>query len=128
METSKQEHVPFYGPLSVEHIMPQNPLPHDWPLPPAAVVGSATYDALVAQRNTLIHTFGNLTLLTQSLNSSISNGPFSKKRPEIAKQSKLRMNAYFQDLSDDDEWTIDSILGRGGALFEIARTVWPRPD
>ena len=128
METSKQEQVSFYGPLTVEHIMPQNPLPHDWPLMPATTAGDLNHDALMAQRNMLIHTFGNLTLLTQTLNSSISNGPFAKKRPEIAKQSKLRMNAYFQDLSNDDKWTVDSIVRRGTLLFEIAQTVWPRPD
>ena len=128
METSKQEQVFFYGPLTVEHIMPQSPLPHDWPLVPFATVGDPNYDALIAQRNMLIHTFGNLTLLTQTLNSSISNGPFAKKRPEIAKQSKLRMNAYFQDLSNGDEWTVGSIVRRGTMLFEIARMVWPRPD
>ena len=37
---------------------------------------------------------GNLTLLTQELNSSISNGPFVDKSTAIAADSDLRLNAH----------------------------------
>jgi hypothetical protein len=71
-----------------------------------------------------VHTIGNLTLIAQSLNSEISNGPWSKKRPAIRKQGLLALNRYFQDLPDWDEATIRS---RGESLFDVALKIWPRP-
>ncbi len=79
------------------------------------------------ERDQILHTFGNLTLLTQPLNSSVSNGPFSQKRPNIAKQSRLRMNAYFQEFENSDVRNQDPILVRGQKLFEVAKRVWPGP-
>ena len=80
------------------------------------------------RRELLLHAFGNLTLLTKPLNSAISDGAFEAKRPEIAKQSKLRMNTYFQDFDNKDPWTEENIIKRGEELFEVARLVWPRPS
>ncbi len=68
---------------------------------------------------------GNLTLLTQELNSAVSNGPFANKRPEIAKQSALRLNTYFQEVLTWDE---AEILKRGEKLLEHAKRIWPRPQ
>jgi hypothetical protein len=77
------------------------------------------------RRNRLKHSFGNLTLLTQSLNSSVSNGPFLGKREEITAQSNLRLNAYFQKA---DEWDEAAIIARGGVLFDVAKQIWPRAE
>jgi hypothetical protein len=52
----------------------------------------------------MLHTLGNLTLLTPRLNSSVSNGPFCNKRSAIAGQSRLIMNSYFQRFTDDYTW------------------------
>ncbi len=76
------------------------------------------------RRDRLIHTFGNLTLLTHSLNSDVQDGPFKAKRPEITKQSLLLLNAYFQDTESWDEGTITT---RGRHLFARARELWSRP-
>ena len=70
-----------------------------------------------------MHSLGNLTLLTQELNSSVSNGPFAAKRREIAKQSVLRLNTYFQDATTWDEV---EIAKRGETLLEYAMRIWPR--
>ena len=51
--------------LTIEHLMPVGWKKEEWPLP-----DGVDEDAAVYQRNTLIHTIGNLTLVTQKLNSS----------------------------------------------------------
>lgn len=65
------KHDPMQVP-TVEHLTVEHVLPQSWEL--------SDYDDLEfedvearARRNRLLHTFGNLTLLTQSLNSSVSN-------------------------------------------------------
>ncbi len=70
------------------------------------------------------HRLGNLTLLTQPLNSSVSNGPYYAKRQEIASQSLLALNSYFQH---QDTWDEVAILRRGEVLAELAVRVWPGP-
>ncbi|MBK9751371.1 MAG: DUF262 domain-containing protein [Chloroflexi bacterium] len=110
--TSKQERVHIDGELTIEHVYPQTPENGVWsPLEPP----------------TLVHTIGNLTLLTNALNSSISNGPFAAKRPEIVKQSSLRMNTYFQEMAGQPQWGAEHIAARGELLFNLACTIWPRP-
>lgn len=127
-ETSKQEKVYIVDDLTVEHVLPQT-WPHiDWPFYANGVVITNPDDEAHHQRSRLLHTFGNLTLLTQPLNSSVSNGAFAKKRPEITKHSKLQMNAYFQNFQPSDPWNEDTIKERGKALFQIALAVWPAPD
>jgi uncharacterized protein with ParB-like and HNH nuclease domain len=122
MRTSKQEAVTINGKLTVEHVLPQQWTPPAWPEPPAA--GGNHDETAFERRGRLLHSLGNLTLLTQELNSSVSNGPFATKRPEIARQSVLRLNTYFQDVTDWDE---AEIVRRGEKLFEHARGIWPRP-
>ena len=115
LETNKQENVHIDDNLTIEHVLPQNPDYRFW-------------SKLAEEDQDKIHTFGNLTLLTTALNSSVSNGVFSKKRKEIARQSKLRMNVYFQDLEASDEWSLEDIEKRGNELFELAVQIWSRPD
>lgn len=127
MQTLKQEKVHISGELSIEHIMPQNGSEKDWPIVLTEEDGNDPTRAM-AEKDRMLHTFGNLTLLTQPLNSSVSNGPFYKKRPKIAKQSSLRLNAYFQDFDDDHVWSEDSIRERGQKLFDVAKQVWVGPN
>lgn len=75
--------------LHVEHVMPVAWEAH-WP--------AAGDDTAVMVRNHLLHSIGNLTLLTAKLNPSLSNSAFSVKRPEITK-SLLALNAHFQGSS-----------------------------
>jgi transposase len=123
MRTSKQEAVTINGRLTVEHVLPQQWAPPAWPEPPADVGNDD--ETAIERRGRLLHSLGNLTLLTQELNSSVSNGPFAAKRPEIAKQSVLRLNTYFQDATTWDE---DEIAKRGDKLLEHAKRIWPRPQ
>lgn len=118
MLTSKQERVSIAGPLTVEHIMPQAAKPA---LAQTPVPGEPTAEEY---RDEIVHTFGNLTLLTQKLNSEVSNGPYKEKREEILSQGLLRLHAYFRDV---DVWDEAAILKRGKALFAFARELWPYP-
>ncbi len=123
MRTSKQEAVTINGKLTVEHVLPQQWEPPAWPAPPAEAGNED--ETAIERRGRLLHSLGNLTLLTQELNSSVSNGPFAAKRPEIAKQSVLRLNTYFQDATTWDE---SEIAKRGEKLLEHAKRIWPRPQ
>lgn len=117
--TALQEPVTVdYNFTSVEHILPQAWQTYH-PLPPDAAPET------IVERHIRVQTLGNLTLLTQALNSSVSNGPFSEKRPAIAVQSLLKLNSYFQNIPD--HWVENDIWNRGLKLFETARAVWPHP-
>lgn len=118
---AKQEAVTVHvDALTIEHVMPQR-WQETWPEP---ATREGADESAEDHRNRMINTFGNLTLLTQALNSSVSNGPYAEKRPEIARQSLLRMNAWFQS---EEAWDEEAIRARGRALFQHARAVWPHP-
>ena len=68
--------------------MPQGWNDTSWPLHPE---GDETVDDAASRRNGAIHTIGNLTLLTQSLNSSVSNGPWVTKRQGLEEYGVLRL-------------------------------------
>lgn len=122
--------VPLQETLTVEHVLPQLwQASGHYPL-------DGVEDAVRLNRLRLIQTFGNLTLLTQPLNSSVSNGPFfdyeRKGKAINGKQSKflgslLLMNSYFQKPAIT-QWGDAEISARGVHLFEQAKTLWPRQD
>ncbi len=126
LATSKQEQVHLPGVLTLEHLMPQAWQETDYPMPPAQ--DEATHVILQERRTMLIHTFGNLTLLTQALNSAISNGAFNVKLEEIRRHSLLRINGEFLKPSAEGHWIEEDIHNRGKALFAIARQIWGYPE
>jgi hypothetical protein len=79
----------------------------------------------IVRRNRLLHSFGNLTLLTAPLNSSVSNSAFEVKRDALEEHSLLLLN---RELVKNGSWDEDCIIARGKALFDIARTIWPLPE
>lgn len=123
METGKTETIVVSRNLTIEHLMPQSWHSH-WPIPTSKTDESATLQAKKDNRDVVLHTIGNLTLLTDKLNPSVANSSWPVKRPEILKHSKLNMNRYFQDFST---WTEEDITTRGRILCEFARQVWPHP-
>jgi len=124
--TPRQESLPLpiNNQLTIEHVMPQGFKAEEWPYPEQESVNKQEVES---RRQTLLHNLGNLTLLTQPLNSEVSNGPFKIKRPEITKQSLLILNSYFQRFSDNDIWNEDTILERGKHLTDLALRVWEYP-
>jgi len=128
LDTPRQERIRLDEWLTVEHVLPQSASLEEWPYPPNTSRGDGPIDERLVRRARLVHSFGNLTLLTRPLNSSVSNGSFSAKRPRITEQSRLQLNAYFQRFGEADMWNEDSIAQRGEELFAVARRVWPYPD
>ncbi|MBA2078244.1 DUF262 domain-containing HNH endonuclease family protein [Rhodanobacter sp. PCA2] len=123
-------HVPVQSALTVEHVMPQS-----WRTEPSYEASEMT-DAQCSLRDVAIHEFGNLTLLTQPLNSSVSNGPFNDRQSPAGEvvhgkrsklgQSALLMNTFFNQ-QGLDEWNEDAIAARANALYNAALLVWARP-
>lgn len=81
--------------------------------------------AATKSRHAALQTIGNLTIFTQGLNSAVSNGPWSAKRPEILTSSLLPIN---QQLHGYDTWDEIAIQKRGQELFAKATKIWPGPD
>ncbi len=120
MSPRREKKITMQDKLTIEHVIPQSWKAEDWPLPD----GSEPEAAALA-REEIIHDFGNLTLLTQPLNSSVSNGPAKEKLPQVALESALVLNAYFQGKTS---WSESDALERGRVLFVIAKRVWAKPE
>lgn len=118
LHTDFTEDVEIKRKLTIEHLMPQEWRKH-WPLP---VEGSP--DEMEGNRNRLIHTIGNLTLLTEKLNPSVSNSGWSTKRDGIKKRSILMLNKQLDDYSS---WSEKEIEARADQLFTLAAKIWPSP-
>lgn len=112
--------------LQVEHILPQKWEEH-WPLPEGA-------DRL--HRDHRVHGIGNLTLVSDRLNPSLSNAPWQDwtasgklqpgKRAGLNKHSNLHLNRKIVS-AHPDAWDESCIDARALDLFETARQLWPRP-
>jgi hypothetical protein len=127
------EQIAIDGPVTVEHILPQNWIEH-WPLPSGeqGLTDQELWDTdpddprtvATRHRNAALQTMGNLTILTQELNSSVSNSAWLKKKPGILVASLLPIN---QQLHEYDSWDEKGIQKRSEELFQRALTVWPGP-
>ena len=73
----------------------------------------------------MLNRFGNLTLLTKPLNSSVKNGPYNQKRKAYDDHSLLVLN---REIIKNVDWSEDQIELRGRELFEVARDLWPYPE
>ena len=113
---------PIVGSLSVEHIMPQA-WRDQWDSP--AVAKDSEVDPAV-RRDELIHTMGNLTLVTKRLNASMSNAPLAQKREALDAHSTLFLNKDVLAFSADG-WDESSIEARAFRLAKAAIRTWPRP-
>jgi hypothetical protein len=107
------------GKLAIEHIMPRKWQPN-WPLE----VGHSEID-----RDRLIHTLGNLTLLTTKLNSKVSNGRWSGsggKRESLQAHDVLLLNREILKGSET-QWTDEMIRVRTENLVQLIIQIWPVP-
>jgi hypothetical protein len=127
--TSRMETIPINGPLTIEHLMPQQWIEH-WPLPDGAKgmtyqeVWTAPSDPRVEPtriRDNAVQSFGNLTIVTQPLNSALSHSRWEVKKPKIL-ESLLPIN---QALSSVDRWDEDRIRARSEDLLLRALRIWP---
>jgi hypothetical protein len=130
---SKTEVISIDSPLTIEHLMPQEWI-ENWPMPDGSL--GLTYAQLedadpndpkavsTRRRNSLIHSIGNLTIVSQALNSAVSNSDWTTKKPEILKSSLLPIN---QQLVNKAEWNEATITERSADLFKLALSIWPSP-
>lgn len=121
MSNSWSETIADYSNLSIEHIMPQR-WHENWPL----VSDNADTDELKTlsdSRDGHIHKIGNLTVLAQPLNSSISNSAWEIKRKAIAETSLLEIN---RKLIACEEWDESRIKQRSAEIGRAVAQIWPR--
>ncbi|EAQ35137.1 hypothetical protein NB311A_16629 [Nitrobacter sp. Nb-311A] len=122
------EDIEIKSTLTIEHIMPQV-WSTNWPIPGFDHLEPGEFDPEFASRQSArsaaVNKLGNLTLLTQALNSSVSNGPYSVKMPAVRSNSSLALN---RDLNGFDAWNEETIAERGAALFNVAQKIWLAPE
>ena len=106
--------------LTIEHVMPKGWRANWAPPPETDVPGEAE-----AQRDRLLHTVGNLTLVTQRLNSTLSNAPWDEKSDTIDKYSILRLK---ESVTSEEVWDEETIRERSRYLAKVAAEVWPHTD
>ncbi|MFZ1699593.1 MAG: DUF262 domain-containing HNH endonuclease family protein [Pyrinomonadaceae bacterium] len=73
------------------------------------------------ERNQKIKTLGNLTLVTQPLNSSMKNGPWIQKREALIDHSHLKITTGYTDRAD---WNESEIAARANDLASVAVKIW----
>lgn len=125
--TNKNERVNIQSGLTVEHLLPQNGELDDYPYASDEDYEREEDEPVEEGRDDMMHTVGNLTLLTGPLNSSVSNGPWPKKTRAIVEDSDLRLNAWLRN-DPPKVWHEGKIWERSEELFDLAKEVWPRPD
>ncbi|MCY4302321.1 MAG: DUF262 domain-containing protein [Aestuariivita sp.] len=106
--------------LWVEHVLPQN-WTEEWPFPDGHTHDVYADDPDTSNRRSLVHTLGNLTLLTSGLNRSSGNSKFSTKKEKFEEHTSLFLNKWF---TKRDSWTETEILERSEHLFEKAVKIW----
>ena len=97
----------------------------DWPLPDDVQDDPVKMQEARLRRYQLVDTLGNLTLITHSLNPSLSNSAWETKRPELLKFSKLNLTRYFYDDANAKAWDEGNILARGASLAQAMMAIWP---
>lgn len=108
------------GKLAIEHVMPRK-----WNAHWAIQDGSDE-----AERDSIIHTLGNLTLLTGKINSKASNGPWSGgdgKRALLEKHDVLILNRELLK-KGGEQWTDQAIRARTKEIVRLIIRIWPVPD
>lgn len=101
------------GAATIEHIMPQKPS-DEWK--------QALGDNLM-QDYELLHTLGNLTLVTQEWNSALSNAAYSDKKAKLSNHGLLLNKLYFS--SGPSTWNGESIRQRAAYLVQEILAIWP---
>ena len=78
-----------------------------------------------ADRDALIHTIGNLTLLTGRLNTKVSNSAWASKRTHLDEHDVLKMNSDLLSATGD-AWD-EATMARTATLTEAILEIWPVP-
>lgn len=104
------------GKYHIEHVLPRKWQMH-WPLPPSLSE---------LDRDRILHTLGNLTLLTGKLNSKVSNAAWSIKKDALAQHDVLKLNSDLLAWAGST-WTEDRIMERTDSMIDSIIEIWPTP-
>ena len=108
---------------SIEHIMPRAWREH-W----RTSLEESERDA--ERRDALLHTIGNLTLVTADLNRRLGNNEWKDKQrmiSEDALSSAFLMNQEMR-INQTGKWDVEEIVERSRQFFDVARFIWPGPN
>lgn len=124
-DSKTEQHLGMASNLTLEHLIPQTWEPH-WPL-------DETQEDPLAWRIAHLHKFGNLTLTTGALNSSLSNAPWhaplqpKDKRRSLIEHSLLRLNSIVTGQHPESFTEVD-VDERSTYLASLIASIWPGPD
>ena len=132
-KSSKYESVSLPQKLRIEHIMPRGWRSH-W--------NEGLEEAQAEERDRLVDTLGNLTLVTGNLNAALSNRPWRDADSEglrvggaVGRGKWSLLNDYSllvlnKNLVNEnrDEWTESAIRDRGLELTQTVCKIWAGPD
>ncbi|MFJ2507438.1 GmrSD restriction endonuclease domain-containing protein [Arthrobacter citreus] len=101
----------------IEHLLPRK-WSDTWPVetPEAA-----------EDRQARVHRLGNLTLLTKSLNSKISNGPWPAKRAALLRHNTITLTGRVVGKTEHHAWDEEGIDDRTSELVNAVLEIWPVP-
>ena len=105
------------GLYTIEHLLPQS-WEANWPPPD---------DGDEALRGERLHMLGNLTLVTQALNSKVSNGAWEVKSTELNRHGVVLLNNRLADFTQG-AWTDAAIEQRTSVLIDIILRIWKVPE
>ncbi len=124
--------------LSIEHIMPQK-WAANWLLKDGTKVSHESYwnafeenpqldisvKKIMETRESVIHTIGNLTLVTPSFNASLGNNSWEVKKSKIEQESSLILN---RNIAKETKWNEDKIVSRSEELANHINKIWKHPS
>jgi hypothetical protein len=105
--------------LTIEHLMPRVPRGNSWAVPETDPAARAQEEEA---RRTVLHTLGNLSLVTEDLNQDLKSRPWTEKRPRLHAGSSLHVNRNL-----DRVWNAAAIRRRSGQLAALLCAALPRP-
>lgn len=106
--------------LWTEHVLPVSWTPK-WPFEDGVFVGIGSDHPKAESRNRVLHTLGNLTLMTGRLNVAVGNKGFLEKRAMFEKHTNLVLNRWFIKRAC---WNEAHIRERSEALANMAVSIW----
>lgn len=131
MSSGARGHLRAQSTIFVEHIMPQDWI-ENWPLENGKqgvrwferTIESERQAEIKASilRDKISESFGNLTLVTKPLGTSLSNAKYEPRKSEILENSNFALS---MSILDAPEWSEEHIFQRGQRLFECAKKIWP---
>lgn len=102
----------------IEHLLPRK-WTETWPV---------TDRDQAEARQAHVHRLGNLTLLTRSLNSKVSNSAWSSKRSALQDHNTITLTGRVIKRTETDPWDENLIDERTDELIGTILRVWPVPQ